>query len=170
LLEVHVTYLGSLGYFPAWGPLLLNGRSSERLLLMGGPVCAAWSCTLSVHTSPPGCCQIITGGPNGAPPEQVHNHNLDRITLNYSCLVNRLRVVSQNRMNRREVGPVRTSTFCLSYPWRFITHLSDPGWRPDPPPPTGAQWPTVDVFCVDGGCSRISGTASQGACCRHFLH
>jgi hypothetical protein len=41
LFEVPVTYMGSLGYFPAWGIMLQNGRSSERLLLMGGLVCAA---------------------------------------------------------------------------------------------------------------------------------
>jgi hypothetical protein len=35
LLEVPVTYLGSLRYFPAWGPVLPDGRSLERLLLMG---------------------------------------------------------------------------------------------------------------------------------------
>jgi hypothetical protein len=26
LLEVHVTYVGSLGYFPTWVPVLLDGR------------------------------------------------------------------------------------------------------------------------------------------------
>jgi hypothetical protein len=26
LLEVPVTYLGSLGYFPTWGPMLPDGR------------------------------------------------------------------------------------------------------------------------------------------------
>jgi hypothetical protein len=36
LLEVPVTYLGSLGYFPAWGPVLTDGRPSERQLLTGG--------------------------------------------------------------------------------------------------------------------------------------
>jgi hypothetical protein len=35
LYEVPATYLGSLGYFPAWGPVRSNGRPSERLLLMG---------------------------------------------------------------------------------------------------------------------------------------
>jgi hypothetical protein len=73
LLEVPVTYRGSLGYFPAWGLMLLDGHPLERLLLMGGPVCAAcftlaWSCTLSMHTPPPGCYQLITGGPNAAKP------------------------------------------------------------------------------------------------------
>jgi hypothetical protein len=36
LLEVPVTYLGSLGYFPTWGPMLPDGRPLERLLLTGG--------------------------------------------------------------------------------------------------------------------------------------
>jgi hypothetical protein len=27
LLEVHVTYLGPLGYFPSWGPVCLDGRT-----------------------------------------------------------------------------------------------------------------------------------------------
>jgi hypothetical protein len=36
LLEVLVTYLGSLGYFPTWGPVLPDDCPLERLLLMGG--------------------------------------------------------------------------------------------------------------------------------------
>jgi hypothetical protein len=36
LLEVPVTYPGSLGYFPAWGPVLSDDHPSERLLLTGG--------------------------------------------------------------------------------------------------------------------------------------
>jgi hypothetical protein len=64
-----VTYPVSLGSFPAWGPVLPNGYPMERLLLMGVPLCVAcldWSCTLSVHTPPPGRCQLSTGGPDGA--------------------------------------------------------------------------------------------------------
>jgi hypothetical protein len=34
-LEVSVTYLGSLGYFLARGPVLLNDCSSEKLMLNG---------------------------------------------------------------------------------------------------------------------------------------
>jgi hypothetical protein len=34
LLEVPMTYLGSVGYFLACGPVLPNGCSSERLMLM----------------------------------------------------------------------------------------------------------------------------------------
>jgi hypothetical protein len=66
LLEVHVPYLGSIGYFPAWGPVLPDDRPSERLLLMGGSVCAAylaWFRTVSMHTPPPERCWLITGGP-----------------------------------------------------------------------------------------------------------
>jgi hypothetical protein len=72
LFVVPVTYLGSLGYFPAWGSVFPNGCPSERLLRMGGPVCAAclaWFRTLSMHTPPPGCCRLSTGGPDGAPPK-----------------------------------------------------------------------------------------------------
>jgi hypothetical protein len=35
LLEVHASYQGSLGYFLARSLLLLNGCSSERLMLTG---------------------------------------------------------------------------------------------------------------------------------------
>jgi hypothetical protein len=35
LLEVPAIYLGSLGYFLARGPVLLNGCSSEKPMLMG---------------------------------------------------------------------------------------------------------------------------------------
>jgi hypothetical protein len=41
LLEVPMNYLGSLGYFLAQGPVLLNGYSPEKLMLMGSPECAA---------------------------------------------------------------------------------------------------------------------------------
>jgi hypothetical protein len=56
LVEVPASYQGSLGYFLAQSLLLLNGCSSERLMLMGGPECAAclaWFHTLSVCTLPP---------------------------------------------------------------------------------------------------------------------
>jgi hypothetical protein len=42
LLEVPAPYLGCVGYFLARGLLLLNGYSSERLMLMGGLECAAF--------------------------------------------------------------------------------------------------------------------------------
>jgi hypothetical protein len=42
----------------------------------------------------------------------------------------------------------------------FTAHLSDPEWRADPP--WGPGGPLSMFFCVNGGCSRISGTASQG--------
>jgi hypothetical protein len=57
LLEVPAAYRGSLGYFPVHSLLLLNGCSSERLMLMGGgpecTTCLAWFRTLSVCTLPP---------------------------------------------------------------------------------------------------------------------
>jgi hypothetical protein len=55
LLEVPAAYRGSLGYFLARSPLLLNGCSSKRLMLTGGPECAAclaWFRTLSMCTLP----------------------------------------------------------------------------------------------------------------------
>jgi hypothetical protein len=42
LFEVPVTYLGSLGYFSAWGPVLPYDCPLKRLLLMGGPVYAVY--------------------------------------------------------------------------------------------------------------------------------
>jgi hypothetical protein len=71
LLEVPMTYMGALGYFPIWGPVLPDGRPKERHWLTGGPVCAAclaWSYTISVHTPPPERYQLITGGLGAAPP------------------------------------------------------------------------------------------------------
>jgi hypothetical protein len=38
LVEVPATYLGSIGYFLAQGPVLLNGCSSKKLMLMGGSI------------------------------------------------------------------------------------------------------------------------------------
>jgi hypothetical protein len=56
LFEVHVAYRGSLSYFLAQSLLLLNGCSSERLMLTGSSECAAylaWFCILSVCTLSP---------------------------------------------------------------------------------------------------------------------
>jgi hypothetical protein len=47
LLEVPMTYLGSLGYFLAPGSRVLNCRSSEKLMLNGGSrVCSLLSLIL----------------------------------------------------------------------------------------------------------------------------
>jgi hypothetical protein len=44
LLVVPVTYLGSLGYYIARGPVLLNGSSLEKLMLYeGSRVCSLLS-------------------------------------------------------------------------------------------------------------------------------
>jgi hypothetical protein len=56
LLQVPATYLGSFGYFLSQDPVLLNGCSSEKQMLTGGPECTACLarfCTLSVCTLPP---------------------------------------------------------------------------------------------------------------------
>jgi hypothetical protein len=42
LLEVPASYLGSFGYFLAQGPVLPNDYPSKKLMLMGGPECAAY--------------------------------------------------------------------------------------------------------------------------------
>jgi hypothetical protein len=42
LLELPMTYLGSLGYFLARGLVLLNDCSPKKLMLMGGSECAAY--------------------------------------------------------------------------------------------------------------------------------
>jgi hypothetical protein len=71
LFEVLVIYLGSLGYFPTWGPVLPDGRPSKWLMIMGGLVCVAylvWSCTLSMHTPPLRRYRLIIGGPDSASP------------------------------------------------------------------------------------------------------
>jgi hypothetical protein len=121
--------------------------------------------------------------------EQVYNHNLSSVTLNYPCPVNRQRVVSHNRTKRRVAGPVSRITLCLSYPYKFTTHPSDPRWGTGPPwgsrgrrrhflmlmvdtpgsPSAPARGAVVDVFNVDGGRSRISISTRQGACHRRFL-
>jgi hypothetical protein len=47
LLDVLATNLGSLDYFLAWGPVLLNGCSMEKLMLNGGfRVCSLLSLVL----------------------------------------------------------------------------------------------------------------------------
>jgi hypothetical protein len=47
LLEVPATNLRSLGYILAWGPVLLNGCSSKKLMLNGGyRVCSLLSLVL----------------------------------------------------------------------------------------------------------------------------
>jgi hypothetical protein len=53
LLEVPAAYQESLSYFLTQSLLLLNGCSSKRLMLTGGPECAAclaWFHTLNVCT------------------------------------------------------------------------------------------------------------------------
>jgi hypothetical protein len=56
LLVVSATNLGYVGYFHAWGPVLPNGYTSEKLMLNEGAecaVCLAWFYIISVYTLPP---------------------------------------------------------------------------------------------------------------------
>jgi hypothetical protein len=46
-------------------------------------------------------------------PEQVHNHNLDSVALNYPCPVSRLRVVRHNMSKCRESGTREHNCFYL---------------------------------------------------------
>jgi hypothetical protein len=74
-------------------------------------------------------------------PEQDHNHNLDRIALNYPCLISRLRVVSHNRTKCRE-NEIREHNYFFFMPMQVTTHLSDFEWGPKPPRGSGGA---VDV-------------------------
>jgi hypothetical protein len=62
---------------------------------------------------------------------------------------------------------MRRITFCLSYPCRFTSHLSDPKRGPDPP--AGARGPTVNFFNDHGGRYRISDITSQGGAIDIFM-
>jgi hypothetical protein len=94
-------------------------------------------------------------------PEQGHNHNLDSVALNYPCPVSWLRVVGHNRTKCRENESREQNYFLSIMPMQVTTDLPDPGWKPDPPHPHGGLSSTF--LSVDGGRSRISGNASQGA-------
>jgi hypothetical protein len=53
---VSATNLGYVGYFHAWGPVLPNGYTSEKLMLNEGAecaVCLAWFYIINVYTLPP---------------------------------------------------------------------------------------------------------------------
>jgi hypothetical protein len=65
--------------------------------------------------------------------EQIHNHNLDSVTLNYPHPVSRLRVVSHNRTKCKDNGTHDQNYFLSIIPMQVTTHLSDPGWGLDPP-------------------------------------
>jgi hypothetical protein len=114
--------------------------------------------------------------------EQGHNHNLDRVTLNYPCPVSRLRVIRHNRTKCRENGTHEQHYFFFLsiMTMQVTTHLLDPGWGPEPPRGSGAtqgarhrraltlmvgafgslaltppRGPLSMFLSVDGGCSRI---------------
>jgi hypothetical protein len=159
LLEVPATYLGSLGYFLAQEPVLLNGCPSEKPMLMGGGpecvACLAWFHTLSMCTLPPQCWQLSTRGLDRTCPEQ--DHNLHGVALNYPCPVGQLRIVRHNGTKHRENG-IREQSYFYLYRLCRSQHIFRP-WTE-----TGPPWgPTVDIFDIGGGCSRISVSASRGA-------
>jgi hypothetical protein len=136
--------------------MLPDGRPSKRLLRMGGSVCAAclaWSCTLSVHTSPPRRYRLIIGAQMPHSFEQVHNHNLGSVTLNYPCPVSRLRVVSHNRTKHREAGTVSRITFLSIIPMQVYNTTFRPHMGTGPP--MRAWGPAVDICNIDGGRSWI---------------
>jgi hypothetical protein len=100
-------------------------------------------------------------------PEQVHNHNLSSVTLNYPYPISRPRVVSHNRTKRRVAGPVSRITLCLSYPCRFITYHLNSRWGLDPPWGPGA--PPLTFLNMDDGRCQISISTRQGVRRRRFL-
>jgi hypothetical protein len=80
-------------------------------------------------------------------PEQDHNYNLDRIALNYPCLISRLRVVSHNRTKCRE-NEIREHNYffsCLCRSQRTFRTLSG-----DRNPHEGRGAPST-FLSVDGG-------------------
>jgi hypothetical protein len=103
------------------------------------------------------------------PPGQVLNHNLGSVTLNYPCLISRLRVISHDKTKHRVVGPVSRITLCLSYPCWFTTHPSDPGRGPDPPPPRGPGGPPSTFLVLMVGAPESLAAAPRGARHQHFL-
>jgi hypothetical protein len=56
VLQFYVCFLGSLGYFLAWGPMLLNGCSSEKPMLMGVSIV----CSLLSLVSYPKCVHFAS--------------------------------------------------------------------------------------------------------------
>jgi hypothetical protein len=71
LFEIPATYLGFLSYFLARGPVLLNGCSSEKLMLMGVQSVHLLSLTpypKHVQFTSLTRSQLSTGGPNGTCP------------------------------------------------------------------------------------------------------
>jgi hypothetical protein len=109
--------------------------------------------------------------------------------VNYPSPVSRLRVITHNRTKYRKNGTCEQNYFLSIMPIQVPTHLSDLGWRPDPPSGPGglpstflsingrrsqisdnaSQGGRIDVFYVDSGRSQISISTSQGPHRRCFL-
>jgi hypothetical protein len=104
-------------------------------------------------------------------PEQGHNHNLDSVALNYPRLVSLLRVMSHNRTKCRENGTREQNYFLSIMPMQVYNTPLGFQMGTGPPPLRGPpRGPTVDIFYVDDGRSRITNSdTSQGGRRRHFL-
>jgi hypothetical protein len=126
--------------------------------------------------------------------EQGHNHNIDSVTLNYTCPVSRLCIVSHNRTKCRDSGTREQNYFLSIMPMQVYNTPLRTRMGAGPPPcgglPRGlsstfftlmvgtpgspASTPPRDppsmFLSVDGGCSWIfSSDTSQGAHRRRFL-
>jgi hypothetical protein len=111
----------------------------------------------------------LSTGPEYAP-KQGNNHNLDSVALNYPFLVSQLRVMSHNRTKCRENGTREQNYFLSIMPMQVYSTPLGSRMGTATPPPTGDRVLAIDVFYVDGGCSRISSSGtSQAACRRCFL-
>jgi hypothetical protein len=71
-------------------------------------------------------------------PEQVHNHDLASVALNYPCLISQLRVIRHNKTKYRENGTREEGYFYLCCPlrlqhtfrsWMETRPQGDPGAR-----------------------------------------
>jgi hypothetical protein len=80
-------------------------------------------------------------------PEQGHNHNLDNITLNYTCPVSRSGIIRYNKTKHRENEIRERSYFYLRCLCRS-QHTIGP-WTEIGPPRELA----IDVFSIGGALS-----------------
>jgi hypothetical protein len=104
-----------------------------------------------VHFASLTLSQLSTGGPDSTCPEQVHNHNLDSVALNYPCPVSPFRVMSRNRTKCRENGTHEQNYFLSIMPMQvYNTPLGS--WIGTDPPYGGLpRGPQSTFLSVDGG-------------------
>jgi hypothetical protein len=77
-------------------------------------------------------------------PEQGHNYNLDRVALNYPCLISRLRIVRHIRTKCRENGTYEQH-YIFSFYRAYAGHNAPFGPQVGIGTPTGAKGPAIDV-------------------------